>query len=170
MKNRLAAIVDAQWRKDHPERAKVLGGHADDTYDQRMADALLAMAGVHAQATSTSSGPGGASHGDHTTQEKRGTQTTSTAQKSRSGSSQTYVESEAGASLNMTGVHAQATSTSSGPDGAPNVKNAAVQDHRPPTTGGTQGSSSDSSQPHVGSEQERIGFSMVSKAVSATLS
>jgi Domain of unknown function (DUF222) len=46
LKNRLAAIVDAKWRADHPERAKTLGGHGDDTYEQRMADALLAMAGV----------------------------------------------------------------------------------------------------------------------------
>jgi hypothetical protein len=46
LKNRLAAIVDARWRADHPERAETLGGHGDDTYEQRMADALLAMAGV----------------------------------------------------------------------------------------------------------------------------
>jgi Domain of unknown function (DUF222) len=46
LKNRLAAIVDARWRADHPERAATLGGHGGDTYEQRMADALLAMAGV----------------------------------------------------------------------------------------------------------------------------
>ena len=46
LKNRLAAIVDARWRADHPERATTLGGHGGDTYEQRMADALLAMAGV----------------------------------------------------------------------------------------------------------------------------
>jgi Domain of unknown function (DUF222) len=46
LKNRLAAIVDARWRADHPDRAATLGGHGGDTYEQRMADALLAMAGV----------------------------------------------------------------------------------------------------------------------------
>jgi hypothetical protein len=46
LKNRLAAMVDAKWRADHPERAKELGGHGGDTYDQRMADALLDIAGV----------------------------------------------------------------------------------------------------------------------------
>ena len=46
LKNRLAAIVDARWRADHPDRAAMLGGHGGDTYEQRMADALLAMAGV----------------------------------------------------------------------------------------------------------------------------
>jgi hypothetical protein len=46
LKNRLAAMVDAKWRADHPDRAKELGGHGGDTYDQRMADALLDIAGV----------------------------------------------------------------------------------------------------------------------------
>jgi hypothetical protein len=42
-KNRLSQIVDAQWRKDHPKRARVLGGHVDATYEQRMADALIGL-------------------------------------------------------------------------------------------------------------------------------
>jgi hypothetical protein len=46
LKNRLAAMVDAKWRADHPDRAKELGGHGGDTYDQRMADALLEISGV----------------------------------------------------------------------------------------------------------------------------
>jgi hypothetical protein len=46
LKNRLAAVVDARWRADHPERASVLGGHGGDTHEQRMADALLSMTGV----------------------------------------------------------------------------------------------------------------------------
>ena len=46
LKNRLAAMVDAKWRADHPDRAKELGGHGGDTYEQRMADALLEIAGV----------------------------------------------------------------------------------------------------------------------------
>ena len=46
LKNRLAAVVDARWRAEHPERASVLGGHGGDTHEQRMADALLAMTGV----------------------------------------------------------------------------------------------------------------------------
>jgi Domain of unknown function (DUF222) len=47
LRNRLAAIVDAKWRSEHPDRAKVLGGHGGDAHDQRMADALLAIAGVY---------------------------------------------------------------------------------------------------------------------------
>jgi hypothetical protein len=46
LKNRLAAMVDAKWRSDHPDRAKELGGHGGDTHEQRMADALLDIAGV----------------------------------------------------------------------------------------------------------------------------
>jgi Domain of unknown function (DUF222) len=60
LKNRLAAVVDARWRADHPERASVLGGHGGDTHEQRMADALLAMTGV-----ANSSGVGGSSSQDH---------------------------------------------------------------------------------------------------------
>ena len=59
LKNRLAAVVDARWRAEHPERASVLGGHGGDTYEQRMADALLAMTGV-----ANSSGVGGVSSQD----------------------------------------------------------------------------------------------------------
>ncbi len=55
LKNRLAAIVDAQWRKDHPNRARTLGGHNDETQDQRMADALLSIAGIRAPPSDTSS-------------------------------------------------------------------------------------------------------------------
>jgi hypothetical protein len=58
LKNRLAAMVDAKWRADHPDRAKELGGHGGDTYDQRMADALLEIAGVRsgpADSTTSSS-------------------------------------------------------------------------------------------------------------------
>jgi hypothetical protein len=95
LKNRLAAIVDAQWRKDHPDRAKVLGGHADDTYDQRMADALLAMAGVRSQSASTSSSPRGAPLVDNASVDDRGPTTTSGTQHSPSCSSQTHGESEA---------------------------------------------------------------------------
>ena len=57
LKNRLAAIVDAKWRSEHPDRAKVLGGHGDDTHDQRMADALLAMAGVQSQSSEETLSP-----------------------------------------------------------------------------------------------------------------
>jgi hypothetical protein len=60
LKNRLAAVVDARWRADHPERASVLGGHGGDTHEQRMADALLAMTGV-----ANSSDVGGSSSQDH---------------------------------------------------------------------------------------------------------
>jgi hypothetical protein len=47
LRTRLAAIVDAKWRSEHPDRAKVLGGHGGDNHDQRMADALLAITGVN---------------------------------------------------------------------------------------------------------------------------
>ena len=46
LKNMVAALVDAQWRVRHPERAETLGGHGGDTHEQRMADALLGLAGV----------------------------------------------------------------------------------------------------------------------------
>jgi hypothetical protein len=72
LKNRLAAIVDAQWRKDHPDRANVLGGHHDDTYDQRTADALLAMAGVRSQATGASTIPSGAAPVNDTVRREQG--------------------------------------------------------------------------------------------------
>ncbi len=42
----LATLVNAKWRKDHPERARTAGGHGGDSHDQRMADALLDIAGV----------------------------------------------------------------------------------------------------------------------------
>lgn len=42
----LGAIREANYRRDHPERARVLGGHETDTRDQRLADALLERAGV----------------------------------------------------------------------------------------------------------------------------
>ncbi len=53
LKNRLAAIVDAQWRVDHPDRAKTLGAHGGDTYEQRTADALLAITGTTGVTTRT---------------------------------------------------------------------------------------------------------------------
>jgi hypothetical protein len=56
LKNRLAAMVDAKWRADHPDRAKELGGHGGDTYDQRMADALLDIAGVRSGLDDSSKG------------------------------------------------------------------------------------------------------------------
>ena len=95
LKNRLAAIVDAHWRKDHPDRARVLGGHGEDTYDQRMADALLAMAGVCSQAAGNSSSPRGAPLVDNAAVEDQGPPTARAAQHSSSSSSQTHVKSEA---------------------------------------------------------------------------
>jgi hypothetical protein len=38
-------ICDRNWRKVHPERAEVLGGHDDEPRDRRMADALLQITG-----------------------------------------------------------------------------------------------------------------------------
>ena len=64
LQSRLAALVDARWRSEHPERARILGGHGGDTVDQRMADALLEIAGVQwftnpsaARAASTNPAP-----------------------------------------------------------------------------------------------------------------
>ena len=42
----LAALVDAKWRREHPERAETLGGHGGDPHKQRMADALLHTFGI----------------------------------------------------------------------------------------------------------------------------
>jgi len=42
----LAALVDAKWRGEHPERARTLGGHGGDSHEQRMADALLHTFGL----------------------------------------------------------------------------------------------------------------------------
>jgi hypothetical protein len=43
LKNVLTAIADAQWKKEHPDRAPVLGGHGGDAWNARMADALMAL-------------------------------------------------------------------------------------------------------------------------------
>ena len=42
----LGAISEAKYRKDNPVRARVLGGHDADSRDQRLADALLELAGI----------------------------------------------------------------------------------------------------------------------------
>ena len=59
LKNMVAALVDAQWRLDHPERAETLGGPGGDTHEQRMADALLALAGVTPWSTGVTDGGSG---------------------------------------------------------------------------------------------------------------
>jgi hypothetical protein len=46
LKERLRALVDHKYRKDHPLRANHLGGHNVDPTEQRMADALLELAGL----------------------------------------------------------------------------------------------------------------------------
>jgi hypothetical protein len=92
-KNRLAAMVNAQWRKDHPERARVCGGHEDDAYDQRTADALLAMAGIYSQAPGTSR-PNGAPPVDNAAVEER-PPTTNGIQDFPFGPSRTHGETEA---------------------------------------------------------------------------
>lgn len=45
-KHALAAIVDANWRLEHPDRAATEGGHGGDGHEQRMADALLGLLGL----------------------------------------------------------------------------------------------------------------------------
>ena len=42
----LRAIGDANYRRDNPTRARVLGGHDTDSRDKRLADALLELAGI----------------------------------------------------------------------------------------------------------------------------
>ena len=42
----LGAISEAKYRRDNPVRARVLGGHSSDSRDQRLADALLELAGI----------------------------------------------------------------------------------------------------------------------------
>jgi Domain of unknown function (DUF222) len=43
LKNVLTAIADAHWKREHPDRAPVLGGHGGDSWNARMADALMAL-------------------------------------------------------------------------------------------------------------------------------
>jgi hypothetical protein len=116
LKNRLAAIVDARWRKDHPDRAKVLGGHNDDTYDQRMADALLAMAGVRSQATSTSTNPPGAAPGNDPVAKESGV----TSPNSAGQHSQTSGMSTSGSGISPVAATSVAPSTSSQSEPPPN--------------------------------------------------
>ena len=42
----LGAISEAKYRRDNPVRARILGGHDTDSRDQRLADALLELAGI----------------------------------------------------------------------------------------------------------------------------
>lgn len=43
LKARLTQIADAAWRRDHPERAEVLGDHGGRPLHVRLADALVAL-------------------------------------------------------------------------------------------------------------------------------
>lgn len=47
--------MDKRWREANPERAHVLGGHGGDTFDQRMVDALLELAGIRNATSDTKS-------------------------------------------------------------------------------------------------------------------
>jgi hypothetical protein len=96
LKNRLAAIVDAQWRKDHPDRAKTLGGHDGDTYDQRTADALLSMAGSRSPQSNPSSAPADAPPADKAAEENPGAPSATESKCSTSSSSQTIAKSNVG--------------------------------------------------------------------------
>ena len=42
----LRSAMDANWRADHPERARIIGGHGGDSRDQRRLDALLQLLGI----------------------------------------------------------------------------------------------------------------------------
>jgi hypothetical protein len=43
LRNVLTAIADAHWKTEHPDRAPVLGGHGGDSWNARMADALMVL-------------------------------------------------------------------------------------------------------------------------------
>ena len=45
LKNRLAAMVDAKWRADHPDRAKALGGHGGDTFGAKAQNSSTCASG-----------------------------------------------------------------------------------------------------------------------------
>ena len=45
----LRAVMDADWRYDHPDRASTLGAHSGDSRDQRRLDALLQLLGIVAR-------------------------------------------------------------------------------------------------------------------------
>ena len=46
LRTMLEAIRDANYRREHPDRASVAGGHDEDSRDQRLADALLELARI----------------------------------------------------------------------------------------------------------------------------
>ncbi len=46
LKTKLAALVNARYKAKHRDRAESVGGHGEDTRDQRTADALLELCGV----------------------------------------------------------------------------------------------------------------------------
>ena len=60
----LGAISEANYRRDHPERARVLGGNDTDTRDRRLADALLELAGITPSKASRPIARGCADSGD----------------------------------------------------------------------------------------------------------
>ena len=53
----IAAIVDARWKAEHPERARIAGGHGGDTRAQRQADALLELIGITNTGSATAADP-----------------------------------------------------------------------------------------------------------------
>ena len=58
----LGAISEANYRRDHPERARVFGGHDADSRDHRLADALLELAGIRPGRKSRGVDGGGNDH------------------------------------------------------------------------------------------------------------
>lgn len=50
----LRAVMDADWRHDHPARASALGAHGGDSRDQRRLDALLQLLGIVARSSDES--------------------------------------------------------------------------------------------------------------------
>ena len=60
----LGAISEANYRRDNPTRARVLGGHDTDSCEQRLADALLELAGIRPGTKSRAVDEGGNDHPD----------------------------------------------------------------------------------------------------------
>ena len=43
LRSTLMRLTDEAWKRDHPERAALLGGHGGDPYEARLADALVVL-------------------------------------------------------------------------------------------------------------------------------
>ena len=67
LKTKLAALVNARYKATHPARADSVGGHGEDTRDQRTADALLELCGVRSYSKPPLHNRSNGSDQEHTT-------------------------------------------------------------------------------------------------------